>query len=359
MNDQAIPPGATIGIMGGGQLGRMTAMAAAQLGYKCRIYAPETESVAAEVSAKWTRGDWHDAEKLRAFASDCAVVTYEFENVAVGPLTSIEGIAPLRPGPKALEVAQARDTEKLFAQGCNGTPAPFAVVERFEDLEPAIAQIGLPAILKTNRMGYDGKGQARLTGGENLAEIWAELGSQPCVLEGFVAFFAEFSVILVRGLDGEVRFWDSAQNVHADGILATSTLPASAEVLAQVPAARDFAARMAEKLGYIGVMTCEFFATANGPVFNEMAPRVHNSGHWSIEGAVTSQFENHVRAICGLPLGDTSLAGDHVVMTNLIGADSLSAKELLADGKNHLHLYGKGEAREGRKMGHMTRVERS
>ena len=353
-----IEPGATIGIMGGGQLGRMLAVAAAQLGFKCHIYTPEAESVAAEVSAKVTRGEWDDAEALAAFARDCAVITYEFENVAVAPLELIADVAPLRPAPRALEIAQSRKSEKLFARDCGGFTAPFALVESVEELQSAIAEVGLPAILKTDRMGYDGKGQVRLTGGEDPAEVWEDMGGEPAILERFVSFEAEFSVILARSTTGETCFWDSAENVHVGGILATSTLPASPIVTEQVPEARHFAARLAEALDYVGVLTCEFFATAKGPVFNEMAPRVHNSGHWSIEGAVTSQFENHIRAICGLPLGDTAPTGRRVEMTNLIGKDALKGAELLADPGNRVHLYGKGEAREGRKMGHVTRVER-
>ncbi|MCB5425298.1 5-(carboxyamino)imidazole ribonucleotide synthase [Altererythrobacter sp. CC-YST694] len=351
-------PGATIGILGGGQLGRMMAVAAAQLGYNCHIYAPEAESVAGEVSAQLTRADWHDMQALADFADQCDVITYEFENVAAGPLAMIADIAPLRPGPRVLEIAQSRSSEKTFATACGGVTAPFALVESAQELAAAIAEIGTPSILKTNRLGYDGKGQIRLSGGEDAGLVWQEIGGQPCVLEGFVTFAAEFSVILVRGLDGEVRFWDSAQNVHVGGILATSTLPASQVVLQQVAEARHFASRMAEELDYVGVLSCEFFATAEGPVFNEMAPRVHNSGHWTIEGAETSQFENHIRAICGLPLGNTALAGRHVVMRNLIGDEALDVLPILADGANHLHLYGKSEARGGRKMGHVTKVIR-
>ncbi|WP_336979281.1 5-(carboxyamino)imidazole ribonucleotide synthase [Altererythrobacter fulvus] len=351
-------PGATIGILGGGQLGRMMAVSAAQLGYNCHIYAPETESVAGEVSARLTRADWHDTQALADFAAQCDVITYEFENVAAGPLAMIADIAPLRPGPKVLEIAQSRSNEKNFARDCGGVTAPFALVESPEQLAAAIAEIGTPSILKTNRLGYDGKGQIRLSGGEDPAQLWQEIGRHACVLEGFVTFAAEFSVILVRGLDGEIRFWDSAENVHVGGILATSTVPGSPAVQAQVAEARHFAARMAEELGYVGVLSCEFFATDDGPVFNEMAPRVHNSGHWTIEGAVTSQFENHIRAICGLPLGDTSLTGAQVVMDNLIGDEALDVLPILLDGANHLHLYGKSEAREGRKMGHVTKVIR-
>lgn len=348
-----IPPGETIGILGGGQLGRMIAMAAAQLGYRCHVYAPEADSIAAEVCAAFTCAPWDDAGAMARFAADCAVVTYEFENVPVAPLAAL-GDTPLLAGPLALETAQDRLNEKRFVTDLGGTPAPFAPVDSAQDLADAIAAIGAPGILKTRRDGYDGKGQWRIMTPQDAETL--DLPATPLIYEGFVTFFAEFSVILCRGADGEVRFFDSAHNVHENGILALSTVPAPAELLEQVPAARALAAKVADALGYVGVLTLEFFATKDGPVFNEMAPRVHNSGHWTIEGAVTSQFENHVRAICGLPLGDTGLAAKGVEMRNLIGAEADDWATILADPANHLHLYGKGAARPGRKMGHVTRL---
>lgn len=348
-----IPPGETIGILGGGQLGRMLAMAAAQLGYRCHIYAPEDDSIAAEVSAAFTCAAWEDAEAMARFAADCAVVTYEFENVPVAPLAAL-GQVPLLAHPRALETAQDRLSEKRFVEGLGGRPAPYAAVDSAEDLAAAIARIGAPGILKTRRDGYDGKGQWRIM---TLADAEGlDLPDTPLIYEGFVRFTAEFSVILVRGADGEVHYWDSAENVHEHGILARSTVPASPAIEVQIPTARALAAQVAEALGYVGVLTAEFFATAEGPVFNEIAPRVHNSGHWTIEGAVTSQFENHVRAILGLPLGDTSLAAKGVEMRNLIGAEADDWAAILADPANHLHLYGKGTSRPGRKMGHVTRL---
>jgi 5-(carboxyamino)imidazole ribonucleotide synthase len=345
-----LEPGSRIGILGGGQLGRMIAMAAARLGYNCHVYAPDLASVGAEVSARHTRAEWDDREKLTIFADGCDVITYEFENVPVAPLDQDK----LAPGPRALEVAQDRLVEKNFVQDLGGRPAPFAAVDSVEDLESAVAGIGAPGILKTRREGYDGKGQWRIASAAELPEVKGpEAG---LVYEGFIDFAAEFSVILVRGRDGEIRYWDSTRNRHDHGILAHSELPAPDIVTAQVPAARELAAKVAEELGYVGVMTLEFFATVDGPVFNEMAPRVHNSGHWTIEGAVTSQFENHVRAICGLPLGDTDSISDRMVMDNLIGAEALDIARHLSDPRAHLHLYGKAEAREGRKMGHITRV---
>lgn len=348
-----IAPGETIGILGGGQLGRMIALAAANLGYRCHVYAPEADSIAADVCAGFTCGGWDDAAALAEFADVCAVVTYEFENVPVGPLAAL-GAAQLHPSTTSLEVAQDRAAEKRFVEDLGGRSAPWAVVDSTEDLAAAIALIGTPGILKTRRDGYDGKGQWRIQNADDAAAV--KLPDMPLVYEGFVDFAAEFSVILVRAADGDVRFWDSAQNAHKAGILSQSVIPAGAAVCEQVAAARVLARQVADALGHVGVLTLEFFATADGPVFNEMAPRVHNSGHWTIEGALTSQFENHVRAICGLPLGSTDLCAAGVVMDNLIGDDAHDWPAILSDPANHLHLYGKEAVRPGRKMGHVTRL---
>ncbi|WP_176591394.1 5-(carboxyamino)imidazole ribonucleotide synthase [Sphingobium sp. EM0848] len=351
-----IPPGSTIGILGGGQLGRMIAIAAAQLGYRTHIYAPETSGPAADVSPRWTQGAYEDADALAAFADSVDVVTYEFENIDPSAVEVLATHGLVRPGAQALRVAQDRLAEKRFVCDLGGLTAPFAPVESLDDLEEALDQIGSKAILKTNRMGYDGKGQARLSDPGDAVGAWNAIGRQSAILEGFVIFAEEFSVILVRGANGEIRFWDSAANVHTDGILDTSTVPAGALIEGQVAQARALASKVADALDYVGVLTLEFFASADGPVFNEMAPRVHNSGHWTIEGALTSQFENHVRAICGLPLGDTSLAATKVEMHNLIGDQANDWQQILSDPANHLHLYGKHEARPGRKMGHVTRL---
>jgi 5-(carboxyamino)imidazole ribonucleotide synthase len=247
--------------------------------------------------------------------------------------------------------------EKDFA-GRHGLPtAPWRAVSSLAELEEAIAAIGTPAILKTRRFGYDGKGQARLASPADAAGAWEAIGRQPAVLEGFVAFDVEYSVLLARGADGRSIAWNAVTNVHHDGILATSTVPAAGLVAAQAEAAIAHTRRLADALGYVGVLAVEWFAGAEGPIFNEMAPRVHNSGHWTIEGAVASQFENHIRAICGLPLGSTALTGSHVVMNNLIGDDAERWPAILAEPGAHLHLYGK-TIRPGRKMGHVTRVKR-
>lgn len=345
-------PGATIGILGGGQLGRMLAMAAAQLGYRCHVYTPERDSVAAEVAAQATIAPFTDPLALGRFAAACDAVTFEFENVPVAPLGTRGD--KLAPSLRALETAQDRLKEKRFVEGLGGRPAAFAPVESPDDFARAVDQIGAPGVLKTARDGYDGKGQWRI---ESLRDAEAiRLPHAPCVYEEFVRFEAEFSVILVRGRDGEVRFWDSPENRHEGGILVQSVWPPSPSVAAQIEPARALAQRVADALGYVGVLTCEFFATPRGPVFNEMAPRVHNSGHWTIEGAATSQFENHIRAVAGLPLGDTATTASRVMMDNIVGDAAHSATQALSDPAAHLHLYGKREAREGRKMGHVTRV---
>ncbi len=331
-------------------------MAAAQLGYRCHIYAPDEKSVAADVAAEFTCAKDDDIKALKKFGSACDVITFEFENVPVNPLSAIADLAPLYPPVTALDIAQNRIAEKTFARTHGGTTAPFAEATDLASLDKAIDQVGTPAILKTIRMGYDGKGQARIKQADDLAAHWDAVGHQPCVAEGFVTFTHEFSVILVRGQDGIIHYWDTPHNIHEDGILAQSLIPAPTAIAEQEETARALAAKMADAMDYVGVLTCEFFATADGPVFNEMAPRVHNSGHWTIEGAITSQFENHIRAICGLPLGDTGLAAEKVAMTNLIGGNADEWQALLSDPANHLHLYGKGESRPGRKMGHVTKL---
>jgi 5-(carboxyamino)imidazole ribonucleotide synthase len=352
-----LPPGSIIGIIGGGQLGRMLSIAAAQLGYRAHIYAPEASGPAADVSAKWIQGDYGDAAKLLAFAKGVSVVTFEFENIEPGPLKPLAEKTPLWPSFGALEIGQDRIREKRFAAACGGRTAEWAEVNSRADLDAAVARIGTPAILKTVRFGYDGKGQARLHKAEDADGAWRDLGAgAPLILEAMVPFDHEFSLICARDQLGGIVFWDAPENVHKDGILATSTIPAAEIVRIQVPAARSLARKIAEKLEYVGVFTIEFFAGPEGPVFNEMAPRVHNSGHWTIEGAVTSQFENHIRAIVGLPLGSTKLVLPNVEMRNLIGADADDWLQLASDSGAHLHLYGKHETRPGRKMGHVTRL---
>jgi 5-(carboxyamino)imidazole ribonucleotide synthase len=352
-----VPPGSTLGIVGGGQLGRMLAMAAAQLGYKCHVYAPDEAPPAAEVAAQFTRGAWNDHEALRRFASQIDVATYEFENVDRQALAAcVAGDVPLFPSVYSLDISAYRPNEKEMVETLGGACAPWRPVENEQELARAIAEIGTPAILKTCAFGYDGKGQARIDTPAGAQAAWEAIGRNAAIVERRVDFLAEFSVPLCRGQGGETVFWDSPENVHRDGILSRSTVPAGPEAAAQVEEARRLSAKVAERLGHVGVLTLEYFATREGPLFNEMAPRVHNSAHWTIEGAVTSQFENHVRAVCGLPLGDTSLTGERVEMTNLIGEAANSWAEILREPGAHLHLYGKDEPRPGRKMGHVTRV---
>ena len=357
MSTNPLPPGSTIGILGGGQLGRMLSVAAAQLGYHTRVLAPDEEAVAAQTATSFTRADYHSRIVLDEFASAADVVTYEFENIALDPVISLAAKVPVHPAPAALGIAQDRAQEKQFVGELGGRTAPWAKVETLAELEAAVAEIGCPAILKTLRLGYDGKEQVRITTPDDVPAAWEAIGARPAILEGFVTFSHEFSILLVRGRDGQMVSYPPPWNEHTDGVLARSTLPAPAEIAASWGEAAALAGRIADRLGYVGVLACEFFASADGPVFNEMAPRVHNSGHWTIEGAVTSQFENHIRAICGLPLGDTGLTAPTVAMENLIGHDADRWAEILAEPGAHLHLYGK-ETRPGRKMGHVTRLGR-
>ena len=351
-----VPPGSTIGIIGGGQLGRMLAMAAAQLGYKCHIYAPDEAAPAAEVAAYFTRGDYADEAALARFGASVDVATYEFENIAAGPLSALSAHTPLYPPRKALEVAQDRLAEKNFVAELGGRPAPFAPVGSPQELEAALAAIGAPAILKTRRFGYDGKGQARIMDPADAGAAWEAVRGAPSLLEGFIRFDAEFSMLICRSLSGETVTWDPPRNIHLNGILDRSEVPAGPELAAAIGEAQALAPKIVEALDYVGMLTLEFFSAGGEAVFNEMAPRVHNSGHWTIEGALTSQFENHIRAICGLPLGATATAAREVTMQNLIGEDVAAWQGILSDPTAHLHLYGKGEARPGRKMGHVTRL---
>jgi 5-(carboxyamino)imidazole ribonucleotide synthase len=352
----ALAPGSTIGIIGGGQLGRMLSIAAAQLGYRIHIFAPDADSCAAEVSAQFTCAAFDDQIALAAFAQAIDVATFEFENIDAAPLQSVAAHVALWPPVAALEIGQDRIAEKRFAEELGGRTAPWRVVSNRADLGRALLELGTPAILKTVRFGYDGKGQVRIAKPADADTAWAELGGAEAILESVVSFAHEFSLIVARDQNGAIAFWDAPENVHRDGILATSTLPAHDVIRQQVPAARAFARKCAERLGYVGVFAIEFFAGHEGPVFNEMAPRVHNSGHWTIEGAITSQFENHMRAVAGLPLGSTKLTSQQVEMRNLIGDQANEWAAIAREPSTHIHLYGKGDVRPGRKMGHVTRV---
>lgn len=349
----ALAPGAVIGILGGGQLGRMLSMAAARLGFRCHIYEPGADCPAAQVAWRTTTAPYDDAAALRAFARSVDVVTYEFENVPAEALDLIEAEVPIRPGRRALAISQDRLPEKEFLAGLGLATAPFAAVETESDLAGALDRIGAPAILKTRKLGYDGKGQARIMAPEDAPAALAAMAGAPSILEGFVTFTREVSVIAARGLDESVACFDPGENVHEDGILRTTTVPARL-----APAQRSdavlIAARMLNALDYVGVMGVELFVTAGGLVVNEFAPRVHNSGHWTQNGCVTCQFEQHIRAVAGWPLGDGK-RHSNVVMENLIGDDVLRLPEIAATAAA-IHLYGKAEARAGRKMGHVNRI---
>jgi 5-(carboxyamino)imidazole ribonucleotide synthase len=351
-----IAPGSIIGIVGGGQLGRMLSVAAAQLGYKTHIYDPHEYSCADDVAAYRTRAAFESVEAMERFGESVAVATYEFENL---PVESLKALGDkLRPGTRSLAIAQDRATEKEFIEGCGARVAPWRSVSSLAEIRAAIEDFRTPIVLKTRRYGYDGKGQAWIRSPDDAEQAWSAIGEEPAVAEAGVAFAAEFSVILARWEDGQHAFWDSPENEHREGILRRSTVPCGERCAAQIPSARKAALAIAEALDHVGVLTVEFFASREGPVVNEIAPRVHNSGHWTIEGAVTSQFEQHVRAICGLPPGVTGLIRGHAVMENLIGPEVERWPELVAERGAHVHLYGKGEARAGRKMGHVTRVVR-
>ncbi|WP_028968837.1 5-(carboxyamino)imidazole ribonucleotide synthase [Sphingomonas sp. URHD0057] len=349
-----IPPGSTIGILGGGQLGRMLSIAAARLGYKCHIFDPHESPCAADVAAAHTRAAFDDVAALERFASEVDVVTYEFENVPVGPLEAIAD--KLLPSTRSLAIAQDRASEKEFLERCGARVAPWRAVLTLTDVACAASELGMPIVLKTRRYGYDGKGQAWIASGDVTEQSWQAIGAQPAVAESGISFESEFSVIIARWADGLHAVWDPAENEHGEGILRRSTVPTSDAVAVQLPEACEVAVRIAEALDHVGVLTVEFFASEDGPLVNEIAPRVHNSGHWTIEGAVTSQFEQHIRAICGLPRGTTDLIGAGATMDNLIGDDVDRWPELVADPGAHVHIYGKDEARPGRKMGHVTRL---
>lgn len=354
MAEAALPPGSTIGILGGGQLGRMLAIAAARLGLKTHIYEPAANPPAGDVAAAVTTAAYDDAGALARFADAVDVVTFEFENVPARAAEILAARAPVRPNPRALEISQDRVAEKGFLESIGIPVAPWRPVGDLKALKAAVAEIGTPAILKTRRLGYDGKGQIRLADACRAEAAWDGIGRAPSVLERFVPFRREISVIGARGLGGEVVCYDPGENVHRDGILRTTTVPA--EITGSVKAdAVLIAGRILNALDHVGVMGVELFQGPDGGLLvNEIAPRVHNSGHWTIEACVIDQFQQHIRAVAGWPLGDGSRHSD-AVMTNLIGEDAADWRELAASGGG-LHLYGKAEIRPGRKMGHVTRL---
>ncbi|MBC7135374.1 5-(carboxyamino)imidazole ribonucleotide synthase [Oceanibaculum nanhaiense] len=352
-----IAPGATIGMLGGGQLGRMAALAAANLGYKVHVLTPERDSPAAQVCATTTIADYTDRAALEAFATSVDVVTYEFENVPVEAAELLAEKVPVRPGAEALRVAQDRLREKEFAANLGIGTAPFRAVGAADELASALAAIGTPAVLKTRRMGYDGKGQTKILPDTAPDDSWAAIGGQPAILEGFVSFSMEISVIVARGLDGQTLCYPPVENRHVNHILDTTIVPAPIPP-ALAAEAEEIARKMAEALDLVGLLAVELFVTGDGRVLmNEIAPRPHNSGHWTMDACVTSQFEQQIRAVCGLPLGSVERYGD-AEMKNLIGDQANGWLEILRDPAARLHLYGKAEARPGRKMGHVNRIVR-
>lgn len=351
-----LPQGSTIGILGGGQLGRMLSVAASRLGYRCHIYEPGA-APAGDVALKVTTAPYEDEAALRAFAGSVDVITYEFENVPTSALDLLESLRPIRPNRRALAISQDRISEKTFLNDLGLQTAPWAAVNSEADLKSAAEKLGLPAILKTTRLGYDGKGQVKLTDEADIPAAWASMNDAPCVLEGFVAFDREVSVIAARSLDGQVACFDPGENVHREGILRTTTVPARLNP-SQRSDAILLAARILNALGYVGVMGVELFVTPQGLLVNEIAPRVHNSGHWTQQGCTVDQFEQHIRAVAGLPLGDGNRYAD-VVMENLIGDDVLKVPDFLKARDTAVHLYGKGSPRPGRKMGHVNRIQRT
>jgi 5-(carboxyamino)imidazole ribonucleotide synthase len=355
----ALAAGSTIGILGGGQLGRMLAMSAARLAYKAVIYDPDPEAPAAQVANRHIIAGYDDSAALAAFAKSCDVVTYEFENIPVAAAAQIAAITPVYPKPNALEAAQDRLTEKDFLNRAGVATAPFKAVERFAELSDALQAFHGAGILKTRRLGYDGKGQAMLNGADarQVAAAFAALGGKALILEGYVPFTAEISVVAARSREGGFQAFDPARNTHESGILAQSVVPSGLPIHIE-QAAIAIAKSIMDALDYVGVIGVEFFVLENGTLLvNEIAPRVHNSGHWTEAACVVTQFEQHIRAIAGLPLGEATRHSD-CVMENLIGADVDRVSQLAGEPDVLVHLYGKAEPRPGRKMGHFTRITR-
>jgi 5-(carboxyamino)imidazole ribonucleotide synthase len=358
-NQVKLKPGDTIGILGGGQLGRMLAMAAARLGLRCQVFSPDPDSPAFDVVLNAACAEYADVEALELFANDVDVITYEFENVPAAAAMILAARRPVLPNRKVLETTQDRLAEKDFVKRLGIGTADYADVSSAASLRAAISRIGLPAVIKTRRFGYDGKGQALIREGDNTDRIWADLGTKSAILEAFIPFEREISVIAARSASGEVECFDVTENEHRDHILKISRAPAAIPD-ALAAQARDVAEKIANALDYVGVLAVEMFVLVDdtGPkiLVNEIAPRVHNSGHWTLDGASISQFEQHIRAIAGWPLGKPVRHGP-VTMTNLIGDEILEYEQWLTVPGATVHLYGKGPPRPGRKMGHVTQVE--
>jgi 5-(carboxyamino)imidazole ribonucleotide synthase len=351
-----VPPGGTVGILGGGQLGRMLALAAARLGLKTHIYSDEQDAPAFQVATARTLARYDDAESLDAFAGGCDVVTFEFENVPAETVEILSKLKPIFPGARALAITQDRLEEKRFVAALGLKTAPFVAVDSEKDADMAIANTGAPAILKTRRFGYDGKGQAKVARADDVRNALRSFRGASAILEGFVDFAYEASVIAARGRDGGFAAYDPPENYHADHILRRSIVPSRLDE-SQSAEAKAIAKKIADALDYVGVLAVELFVTRNGALLvNEIAPRVHNSGHWTIEACLTSQFEQHIRAVTGWPLGNPE-RHSAAVMENLIGEEARNWQKLAKE-RGALHLYGKAEIRAGRKMGHVTRLRK-
>ena len=355
-----LAPDATIGIIGGGQLGRMLALAAHELGFRVHIYSDKKDSCAFDVVRNSTCAPFDNWARLADFLNNVDSVTYEFENIPAETAAFIAARKPLFPSAEVLATTQDRVTEKKFVNSLKIATAPFAAVNTAMELSAAFAKIGFPAILKTARMGYDGKGQVKLEKGDDLASAWRSIGEKPAVLEGFVKFEREISVVIARSLDGKTAAYEPVENLHRNHILHTSTVPAKIPP-ALAKDAINIATKITKALNYVGVLAVEMFVAKKGAkrelLVNEIAPRVHNSGHWTIDGATASQFEQHIRAVAGWPLNAPKRTGKQVTMTNLIGDEVLGWDKIAKEPGASVHLYGKGAAKPGRKMGHVTRVK--
>lgn len=348
-----ISPGSVIGIVGGGQLGRMLALEAAAMGYKTHIYTPERDAPASHVATLTTIGAYQDTNALRDFGSRVSVVTFEFENVPSATLHMLSNIVPVRPKPDVLHITRHRAREKAFAQSLGIKTAPYAHITTRDDLEKALTNIGTPAILKTCELGYDGKGQIKIETAAQALQAWQQLGESECVLEGFVDFAFEASIIIARGMDGGTQSFPLVQNIHKNHVLHKTIAPAP-DAQQHDATARLIAQKLADALDIVGLLAVELFVTKTGELLvNELAPRPHNSGHWTIEGCATNQFEQHIRAICGWKLAEPSML-HHAEMINLLGEEWQEWKHYAEIPNAHIHLYGKATARPGRKMGHVT-----
>ena len=356
MSSTPLAPGSVIGILGGGQLGRMLALAGARLGFDVHVFDPEPGCPAGRVAARSWAAPWEDAGAVEVFADRCDAITYEFENIPVEAVAVAASASPLRPGARSLELTQDRITEKRFINGAGVATVPFAQVDGLADLPAAIAVTGLPAVLKTRRFGYDGKGQAWIRSADEAAAAWAAIGEKPAILEGAAAYVRELSVVAARSMDGVVKAWPLSENVHGNGILKQTTAPAPGVDAALQAQALKIATALGDGMEHVGVFAVELFDLGGGTLLvNEIAPRVHNTGHWTMDACGCDQFEQHIRAVAGWPLGDPA-PHSSAVMTNLIGHDVDDWEALASDPQVRLHLYGKHKARKGRKMGHVNRL---